>query len=345
MQKDSILIKNAAQRRQMSAALAVSWALSRSETGRVKPELLMVGPMMPHVMEALDNDFTVHRLWQATDRGALLKQVRDKVRAAATSGNLGFSAEMMDALPKLEIIACYGVGVDAIDLEHAARRNIIVTNTPDVLNDDVANMAIALLLATSREIVNADRYVRKGKWLKGPMHLTRAIRGRRLGILGLGRIGKDIARKAEVFGMEIAYHGRQQQEGVPYRYYADLVEMARDCDFLVAICPGGPSTDKIVNRAVLDALGPDGIFINVARGSVVDEPALVAALQEGRLGGAGLDVFAEEPKVPEALLKMDRVVLQPHAASATHETRRAMGDLVVKNLRAHFAGKPVLTPV
>ncbi len=310
----------------------------------MKPELVMVGPMMPHVMEALDSDFTVHRLWESTDRAALLKQVADKVRAIATSGHLGADAAMMDALPKLEIISCYGVGVDSIDLGHAAARKVIVTNTPDVLNDDVANMAIALLLATSREICNGDRYVREGKWLKGAMHLTRAIRGRQLGILGLGRIGKDIARKAEAFDIKIAYHGRKKQD-VPFRYYDDLVEMARDSDYLVAICPGGPATDKIVNRPVLDAIGPEGVFINVARGSVVDEPALVAALQDGRLGGAGLDVFAEEPKVPEALLKMEQVVLQPHAASATHETRRAMGDLVIDNLRAHFAGKPVLTPV
>lgn len=310
----------------------------------MKPELVMVGPMMPHVMEALDSDFTVHRLWEAADRAALLKQLGGNVRAIATSGHLGADAATMDALPKLEIISCYGVGVDSIDLKHAAERKVIVTNTPDVLNDDVANMAIALLLATSREICNGDRYVREGKWLKGAMRLTRAIRGRQLGILGLGRIGKDIARKAEAFGMKIAYHGRKKQD-VPFRFYDDLVEMARDSDYLVAICPGGPATDKIVNRAVLDAIGPEGVFINVARGSVVDEPALVAALQEGRLGGAGLDVFAEEPKVPEALLTMEQVVLQPHAASATHETRRAMGDLVVDNLRAHFAGRPVLTPV
>jgi lactate dehydrogenase-like 2-hydroxyacid dehydrogenase len=319
-------------------------AFKQLEKTPVKPELVMVGPMMPHVMEALDGDFTVHRLWEARDKAALLKEVGGTVQAIATSGHLGASAEMMDALPKLEIIGCYGVGVDSIDLGHAAKRKVIVTNTPDVLNDDVANMAIALLLATSREICNGDRYVREGKWLKGAMHLTHAIRGRKLGILGLGRIGKDIARKAEVFGMEIAYHGRGKQD-VPYQFYPDLVGMARECDYLVAICPGGPATDKIVNRAVLDALGPEGIFINVARGSVVDEPALVAALQDGRLGGAGLDVFAEEPKVPEALFGMDQVVLQPHAASATHETRRAMGDLVVDNLRAHFAGKPVLTPV
>ncbi|MEQ8354608.1 MAG: 2-hydroxyacid dehydrogenase [Kiloniellaceae bacterium] len=310
----------------------------------MKPELVMVGPMMPHVMEALDSDFAVHRLWEAADPKKLLDEVADKVRGIATSGHLGADAATMDALPKLEIIGCYGVGVDAIDLAHAAERGVIVTNTPDVLNDDVANMAIALLLATSRQLCLGDRYVREGKWLEKAMHLTRAIRGRKLGILGLGRIGKDIARKAEAFDMKIAYHGRSKQN-VPFEFYGDLVEMARDSDFLVAICPGGPATDKIVNRAVLDAIGPEGVFINVARGSVVDEPALVAALEDGRLGGAGLDVFAAEPKVPEALLTMDQVVLQPHAASATHETRRAMGDLVVDNLRAHFAGKPALTPV
>jgi len=304
----------------------------------------MVSPMMPHVMEALDSDFTVHRLWEAADRQALLKEVGANVRGIATNGHLGADSALMDALPGLEIIGCYGVGVDAIDLAHAAKRGIIVTNTPDVLNDDVANMAIALLLATSRQICLGDRYVREGRWLKGAMHLTHAIRGRQLGILGLGRIGKDIARKAEAFDMKIAYHGRSRQD-VPYAYYADLVEMARDSDFLVAICPGGPATDKIVNRAVLDAIGPEGTFINVARGSVVDEPALVAALKDGRLGAAGLDVFAAEPNVPEELLTMDQVVLQPHAASATHETRRAMGDLVVENLRAHFAGKSAVTPV
>lgn len=311
----------------------------------MKPELVLVGPMMPHVMEALEEDFTVHRLWEAEDQDALLARVGEGVRAIGTSGHLGASAALMDALPNLEIIGCYGVGVDSIDLEHAAKRKVIVTNTPDVLNDDVANMAIALLLATSRRICVGDRYVRDGKWLKAAMPLTRGIRGKQLGILGLGRIGKDIAEKASVFGMELSYHGRRKQDDVAYRFFDDLVEMARNSDYLVAICPGGEATNNIVNRQVMDALGSEGVLINVARGTVVDEPELVLALQEGRLGGAGLDVFLEEPKVPEALFEMDQVVLQPHAASATVETRHAMGDLVVKNLRAHFAGKPALTPV
>lgn len=311
----------------------------------MQPEILLVGRMMPHVMEALDEAYVVHRLYEAEDRAAFLAEIGGRVRGIGTNGHLGADAALIDALPKLEIISCYGVGVDAIDLPHAAKREVIVTNTPDVLNDDVANMAIALLLATSRRICEADRYVRSGQWLHGDMALTRSIRGRKLGILGLGRIGKDIARKAEVFGCEIAYYGRSEQAAQPYRYYSDLVEMARDCDFLVVICPGGAATHNLVDRAVMDALGPEGTLINVARGSVVDEPALVAALQEGRLSGAGLDVFADEPRVPEALLTMDNVVLQPHQGSGTIETRRAMGDLVVDNLRAHFAGKPVLTPV
>ena len=311
----------------------------------MQPEILLVGPMMPHVMEALDEAYIVHRLYQAEDRAAVLAEIGGRVRGIGTNGHLGADAALIDALPKLEIIACYGVGVDAIDLPHAAGRAITVTNTPDVLNDDVANMAIALLLATSRRICEADRYVRSGRWLHGEMALARGIRGRTLGILGLGRIGKDIARKAAVFGCEIVYHGRSRQADQPYGYYADLAEMARDCDVLVVICPGGAATRNLVDRAVLDALGPEGTLINVARGSVVDEPALVTALQEGRLGAAGLDVFADEPRVPEALLTMDNVVLQPHLGSATTETRRAMGDLVVDNLRAHFAGRPVLTPV
>ena len=311
----------------------------------MQPEILLVGRMMPHVMEALDKAYVVHRLYEADDRTAFLDEIGGRVRGIGTNGHLGADATLIDALPNLEIISCYGVGVDAIDLPHAAQREVIVTNTPDVLNDDVANMAIALLLATSRRLCEADRYVRSGQWLQGDMALTRGIRGRKLGILGLGRIGKDIARKAKVFGCEIVYHGRKPQADQSYPYYDDLVAMARDCDFLVVICPGGAATHNLVERTVLDALGPDGTLINVARGSVVDEPALVAALQDGRLGAAGLDVFADEPRVPETLLAMDNVVLQPHQGSGTIETRRAMGDLVVDNLRAHFAGKPVLTPV
>ena len=311
----------------------------------MKPEILLIGPMMPHVMAALDARYTVHKLYEAADRDACVREVGGAVRGIGTSGHLGAGAALMDALPKLEIISCYGVGVDAIDLAHAAKRGVIVTNTPDVLNDDVANMAVGLVLATSRCMMMGDRHVRSGAWLNGDPPLARSIRGRTVGILGLGRIGKDIARKLAVFGCKIVYHGRHEQSGQSYAYYADLVAMARDSDYLIVICPGGDATRHIVNRAVLDALGPEGTLINVARGSVVDEDALVAALLEGRLGGAGLDVFEDEPRVPDALFPLDNVVLQPHQGSATTETRRAMGDLVVDNLAAHFDGKPVLTPV
>ncbi len=311
----------------------------------MKPDLVMVGPMMPHVMEALDQAFAMHRYWEANDKAALLAEVGPRVRAIATDGGLGASAEMMAAMPGLEIVSCYGVGYDAIDIGYAREHDVIVTNTPGVLNDCVADLALALMLAVFRRIPQADRYVRGGKWLQANHPLCRKFSGTKLGIIGLGRIGKTIARRAEAFDVEISYHGRHEQPDQPYRYYADLVEMARDVDTLCVITPGGAATRHMVNRAVMEALGPDGVLINVARGSVVDEAALVACLESGALGGAGLDVFEAEPQVPEALFAMDNVVLQPHMGSATHETRRAMGDLVVDNLAAHFAGKPALTPV
>ncbi len=310
----------------------------------MKPEILMMGPMMPHVEAALDEAYTVHRLFQADDADAMLAEAGPRIRGIATDGGKGAGADVMGRLPALEVVSCYGVGVDAIDLDHARGRGVTVTNTPDVLNDDVANMAVALVLATSRTLVANDAFVRQGRWLEGNPPLARAIRGRKVGILGLGRIGKDIAEKLGVFGCVIAYHGRSKQD-VPYEYFDDLTAMAEAVDFLIAICPGGPSTNGIVNAQVLQALGPEGTFINVARGSVHDEAALVAALENGTLGMAGLDVFEAEPSVPEALLTMDNVILQPHQGSGTIETRRAMGDLVIENLRRHFAGEAVKTPV
>ena len=241
----------------------------------------------------------------------------------------------MAQLPKLELIACFGVGVDAVDLPAAKARNIAVTNTPDVLTDDVADLAIGLMVATLRRIPQADRYVREGKWLKGTMPLHQKVSGRRLGIVGMGRIGQAIARRAAAFDMAIAYNG-PSKKNVPYRYEPDLVALAREVDVLIAACPGGAATKGIINRAVLDALGAKGTFVNIARGSVVDEPALVEALKSGRLGAAGLDVFADEPNVPADLLPMDNVVLQPHQASATHETRAAMGQVVLDNVAAFF---------
>ncbi len=310
----------------------------------MKPNVLLVGKMMPHIMEALDAAYNVHRLYEAGDREAFLGEVGGSVRGIATPGQA--DRAIMDACPNAEIISSFGVGYDGVDAEYAKSRGIIVCNTPGVLNDEVANTAVALLLATTRRIVAYDRYLRDGRWVnEGNPPLTRGLSGKTVGILGLGRIGTAIAQKLAAFHCTIVYHARNQRQDQPYRYFADLVEMAGACDAIIVITPGGAGTHNIVNRAVLDALGPDGTLINVARGSVVDEEALVSALAEGRLGAAGLDVFANEPHVPEALMTMDHVVLLPHQGSATVETRRAMGDLVVDNLAAHFAGKPPLTPV
>ena len=308
-------------------------------------EILSIGPFYPPSFESMERDFTVHKLWQAKDRTALIAEVGGRVRGIQTTGLNKTDVKLMDALPKLEIVACFGVGVDGVDLEAARKRGVVVTNTPEVLNECVADLAMGLTVATIRRISLGDRFVRAGSWLKGPLPFTRKVGGKTMGILGYGRIGKAIAKRAEAFGMRIVYHGRKPQAEVAHKYYASLTGMARDCDVLMVICPGGAATYHLVNAEVLAALGHKGTLINVARGSVVDEAALVKALADGSLGAAGLDVFESEPRVPEALFAMDQVVLQPHVGSATHETRKAMGDLTVDNLRAHFSGKPVLTPV
>lgn len=311
----------------------------------MKPDLLLVEPMTPDVEAKLDAAYRVHRLFEATDHAAFISRIGKQVRAIVTGGRTGASNALVDALPALEIIAINGIGTDAVDLERARARSVRVTTTPDVLTDDVADMAWALLLATARRICVGDRFVRAARWLDGSLPLGTKVSGKRLGILGLGRVGQAIARRAEGFDMAIAYSNLHPLDGVAYRYHPTLEELARASDFLIVAVSGGQQTRGIVDRTVLDALGPAGILINVARGSVIDEPALVAALVDGRLGGAGLDVFAHEPEVPQALWAMDNVVLQPHQASATVETRRAMADLVLANLAAHFAGREPLTPV
>jgi len=311
----------------------------------MKPGLVMVGPMMPRVMEGIGPLFDVHKLWEAPDQDALLARVASSVRAIATDGTRGAGRDLMAKLPKLEIVGCQGVGVDAIDLAYAREHKVIVTNTPHVLNDDVADLAMALMLAAVRRIPQGDRYVREGKWLKGNMALTDTLRNRTLGMVGFGRIGKTIARRAAAFDLKIVYHTRNLQADQPYVHYSRLVEMARDVDILMVIVPGGAATRHLVNAPVLDALGPRGYLINVSRGSVVDEAALVKAIEQGKIAGAGLDVFENEPQVPEALLKAENVVVAPHVGSATHHTRNAMAQLVVDNLKAWLEGKPPLTPV
>lgn len=311
----------------------------------MKPEIVLTVPVYGPTMEQLFEAFTVHRLWETKERGEFFSAVGGRIRGIATAGGYPINTALFDALPKTEIVSTVSIGVDHVDLAAAKARGIAVTNTPDVLTDDVADIAMALVLAVARRIVAGDRFVRSGEWLKANMPLTTKIGGARMGILGLGRIGLAVANRAAAFGMTIVYHGPRAKKDVPYRYYSDLTEMARECDYLIITCPGGAATRHAVNAGVLAALGPKGVVINVARGSVIDEPALVAALQDGSLGGAGLDVFIDEPKVPEALYALDNVVVQPHVGSATHATRAAMGQLVVDNLKAHFSGRPLLTRV
>jgi len=311
----------------------------------MKPEIIVTTKIFPRTQERLDREFTCHKLHEAADRAAFLKEMAPRVRALATFGPAGADAKLMDTLPKLELISNFGVGVDAIDLAAAKQRNIIVTNTPNVLNDCVADTAMALTVNVMRKFPQAEGYLRTGAWAaKGGYPLTTSLGGKTMGILGLGRIGEAIAKRAEAFGMTIRYHNRKKKDSA-YPYDADAATLAKNSDVLMVVTPGGAETDKLVNAKVLDALGPEGYLVNIARGSVVDEPVLLKYLQEKKIAGAGLDVFADEPRVPPAFFALDNAVLFPHVGSATMETRTAMGNLQVDNLLAHFAGKQVLTRV
>lgn len=308
----------------------------------MKPDIVVTNPLLPVVMTELADAFTLHCLWEATEEARFLAGIAERVRAIATF-NWPVPAALIAALPRLELIASMSVGVDAIDLAAAQARGIAVTNAPGVLTDDVADLGMALLLAVARRVVEADRFVRGGQWPGNGFPLASKLGGATLGILGLGRIGRAVARRAEAFGLRILYHGRAEKPDVPYQFCGDLAAMARQADYLMVSCQGGPGTRRLVDEAVLAALGPTGAVINIARGSVIDEAALVSALAEGRLGAAGLDVFADEPHVPPALLALDNVVVTPHVASATAATRQAMGRLMIANLRAFHAGQELLT--
>lgn len=305
-------------------------------------QILQTHKLLQSCEEALAARFTVHKLHEAADKDALIARIAPDIRAIA-GGNVG--PELMDKLPKLEIIANFGVGYDSIDTAAARARNIRVTNTPNVLNDAMAELTLGLMIALARRIPQTDQFVRQGKWPAGNFPLLSELNGKTVGILGLGRIGKEIAIRCQAMKMRVVYHGRRRQADEPYIYYSDLADMARDSDWLVIIAPGGKSTEGIVSRQVLDALGPEGYLVNMARGSLVDEPALLEMLQNNKLAGAALDVFAKEPHVPEGLFALDNVVLSPHQGSATHQTRNKMGALVVDNLEAHFAGEPLLSAV
>ncbi|HEU0221478.1 MAG TPA: 2-hydroxyacid dehydrogenase [Paracoccaceae bacterium] len=311
----------------------------------MKPELLMMGPMHLRCMAAIEEAFIVHRFWQAPVRDALLAEAGPRIRAVATDGHLGCPEPILSRLPALEIIASFGVGYDNIPVPLARSRGVRVTNTPDVLNDAVAELALGLMIALCRQIPQADAFVRSREWEKRGYGLTGELTGATVGILGLGRIGKEIARRCEVMKMQVVYHGRRPQADVAYPFFGDLVEMARAADWLVIIAPGSAETRGLVCRAVLEALGPEGRLVNVARGSIVDEAAAAELLASGRLGGAALDVFEDEPRPHPGLLALPNVVLSPHQGSATERTRAAMGDLVVANLAAHFAGRPLVSEI
>ena len=309
-----------------------------------QPDVLVVAKLPPFLMDALRATFTVHDRLHETDAAAF-EAIAPRIRAIAGSGESRVGAALMDRLPALQIISVMGVGYDGIDVAGAKARNVVVTHTPGVLNDDVADLAIGLMLATARAIPQSDRHVRAGLWPSGPMPLARKVSGARLGLVGMGRIGQAIAQRANAFAMSVAYTARSAKAELSYRYLPSARALAAESDFLVVITPGGTGTRKLIDAEVLAALGADGILVNVARGSVVDETALIDALQRGVIAGAGLDVFESEPNVPQALRDLNNVVLTPHIGSATGATRRAMADLAFANLHALFNGRPLPSPV
>jgi lactate dehydrogenase-like 2-hydroxyacid dehydrogenase len=309
-----------------------------------KPDLLTVARLAPFLMQPLQGAFTVHERLHEEDAAAFAR-IAPAIRAVCGSGESKVSAELIARLPALEIISIMGVGYDGVDVAAAKARGVMVAHTPDVLNDDVADLALALMLNVARRIPQAEQYLRQGGWPSGPVPLARKMSGARLGIVGMGRIGQAIADRARAFGMSIAYTARSAKPALPYTFHATPSALAAASDFLVVITPGGAATRKLIDAEVLRALGPDGYLINVARGSVVDEAALIEALQQGTIAGAGLDVFENEPHVPEALRALDNVVLVPHIGSATTQTRHAMAARAFDNLQAHFAGQPLPSAV
>lgn len=310
-----------------------------------KPKIAQHGRLMPQLEEVLNASFDVLPLWQHPVAVAAALAHGQHVCALVTSAPVGATAALINALPQLKMVASFGVGFDKLDLDVLRSRRVPASYTPDVLNDCVADTAFGLLIDVARGLSASDRFVRRGDWLNGKFPLTTRVSGKRLGILGLGRIGQTIARRASGFDMQVRYTNRKPVEGAGLTYEPSLLALADWADFLVVSAAGSAATQHIVNAGVLAALGPRGFLVNVSRGSLVDEAALVQALQTKAIAGAGLDVFADEPRIPEALLALNNVVLLPHLASGTHETRQAMADLVLENLHAHFSGQPLVTPI
>jgi len=313
----------------------------------MKPEILVIAPIYAPTLAELEREYVVRKLWTEQNPDEYMRKECREVRGLVTTGLFGFSRGHIEALPRLELVACFGNphGVAAEHRAAAAKRKVVVTNTPDSITEPVADLALGLLVAVMRGIVHADHFVRAGKWPAGPFPPGRGLGGKTCGIIGLGAIGKAVAKRVEPLGMSVCYHGPRRKADVAYPYYADLKAMARASDCLVVSCPATRETRNLVNGHVLDALGPQGYLVNVARGSVVDDQALIAALMEKKIAGAGLDVYADEPRVPVELVAMEQVTLTPHIGSTTQEIREERGVKVLANLRAHFAGNSVPNPV
>jgi hydroxypyruvate reductase len=311
----------------------------------MKPEILVLARFYPPTLAELEREYTVRKLWTAQDPAAYLKEVSERVRGVVTTGLAGISRQQMEALPRLEIVASFGNPRGTVDLAAARERGVVITNTPDSITKPVADLAMGLVIAVMRRLCESDRFVRSGQWLTRTMAMGRELGGKTCGIVGLGAIGRQVAKLAEAFGMSVRYHGPRRKEDAVWPYHPDLEELARLSDCLVVTCPLTPATRGLIDTRILDALGAEGFLVNVARGAVVDELALISALREGRIAGAGLDVFWDEPRVPDELLPMENVVLMPHMGSSTREVREERGRKLLANLRAHFAGEPVLNPV
>ena len=312
----------------------------------MKPEIILLTRIYAPTTTALEREYTVHNMGTAADPEALVKAVAGRVRVAVTTGLVGCDRARMESLPKLELIASFGnPHSGTIDLAAAKERGVLIANTPDAIQELVSELAMGLAVAIMRKVCETDRFVRAGKWAQEGQPMGRSVLGKTCGIVAMGRIGRGVARRAEAFGMPICWHGPRPKADVPYPYYADLAEMARRSDVLIVTCPHLPATTGLISARVLEALGPDGFLVNVARGPVVEEQALISALKERRIAGAALDVYWDEPRVPEALFPLENVVLTPHMGSATLDVREGRGAKVLENLRAYFAGKPIPYPL